>query len=76
MFGIILLSLVYYLLIHPDTYLEDKDHPPRAYLRSVHSGFLRGILMGIMLGSNPVQVALQNGVLFACVNPLMMYMGY
>ncbi len=70
-FVILLLSLLYELSC-PDCYEKSHSH----YLKASHSGLIRGIITGCILGDFGLSSAVQQGVVFGILNPVMVHMGY
>ncbi len=68
---ILLLSVIYDAClssVHP--YSTNK------YMRASHSGFIRGALIGCVLGDHGLYSAVNQGAVFGIINPIVLYMGY
>lgn len=55
---------------------EKKERTFKDYLKSSHSGMIRGVIVGAALGTNGIGSCVANAVTFGLLNPLMMYAGY
>lgn len=70
---IILLSLtLIYELLCEECYKNEYSE----YLKSSHSGMIRGIISGCLLGGFSLAPAIHQGAMFGILNPLMIHMGY
>lgn len=70
-FVILLISLIYEYSCD-DCY--KKKHSK--YLKSSHSGLIRGIVTGCILGNFGLVSAINQGAVFGVLNPIMMHIGY
>lgn len=70
-FILLVISLIYELSCS-DCY--KKKHSK--YLKSCHSGLIRGVITGCILGNFGAATAIQQGVVFGVLNPIMVHMGY
>jgi hypothetical protein len=70
-FIIILISLLYELSCE-DCYNKKNSR----YLKSSHSGLIRGVITGCILGNFDYISAVQQGAVFGVINPFMVHMGY
>jgi len=74
-FVLTFLSLLYFTC-YPENYIRDNPKTNIDYLRSAHSGLLRGLLIGFLIGDNGINTGIINGAIFAVINPIMLYLGY
>lgn len=70
-FIVLILSLIYEYSFE-DCY--KKKHSK--YLKACHSGLIRGVITGCVLGNFGVISAVHQGAVFGVLNPIMMHMGY
>ncbi len=73
------MTLIYHLINdYNDTHDEKRKKQKKYtdYIRSSHSGFIRGVIMGCVMGDFGITTAIMNGAVFGIINPTMMYMGY
>jgi hypothetical protein len=83
-FVVLLLSLLYYMIYG----YEDVDHHNnqkntvkddktiKDYIKTAHSGLIRGIILGLLLGDIGIITCIKNAAVFGVVNPIVMYAGY
>ena len=70
-----------YVITNPDggqIIIEEKQLPPKYidYVKSAHSGLIRGLILGIILGDYGISSGIRNGAVFSIINPLMIKLGY
>lgn len=82
----IVIILVLSLLYH--TYVVDapvqlaevkaliKGKTYRDYIDTAHSGLIRGLVFGIILGDLGIVSGIRNAAIYGTINPLFLYMGY
>jgi hypothetical protein len=70
-FIVLIISLIYELSC---SNCYRKKHSK--YLKSCHSGLIRGIITGCLLGNFGMASAVQQGAIFGVLNPVMIHMGY
>lgn len=46
------------------------------YINTSHSGMIRGLLLGAILGDAGIYSGIRNGAVFSVINPLMLYLNY
>lgn len=72
-FIILVLSLIYELTKPKSKCYNGKKS---RYLKACHAGFIRGAIAGTFLGGFSYVSAIQQGVMFGILNPLMIHLGY
>lgn len=80
------MSIIYHLCVHKTTAIKgvydpesikiDKYKTTDEYITSAHSGIIRGVISGILLGDLGVVSAIHQGALYGILNPLMSYFGH
>lgn len=77
-FILLLISLLWFKLFDIEYKCVEphKEKHSGDYLRTAHSGVIRGIIIGILLGASPIETAIRNGAIFGITNPLVMFLGY
>jgi membrane associated rhomboid family serine protease len=80
-FIIISITLIYHFIYDYDTD-DDEDEKKQTkkykdYIKTTHSGFIRGVLMGCIFSWDlGISAIIMNGAVFGVINPMMMHMGY
>jgi galactitol-specific phosphotransferase system IIC component len=77
-FVILLVSLLYHYLFvgKYDCASEPTEKKYGDYIKTSHSGWIRGFIIGLLLGASPFEAAIKNAAIFGMVNPIAMYLGY
>ena len=77
-FILILITIIYHYLFNKkyDCSSEPIERKYGDYIKTAHSGWIRGIIIGLLLGTLPLEAAVQNAAIFGVVNPMVMYLGY
>ena len=77
-FILLLLTFLYYKLFELSYDCKDKHIKKKYgdYIKSAHSGLIRGVMTGLLLGVIPLESAIKNAAIFGTINPLIMHMGY
>ncbi len=70
-FILLLLSLIYEYSCD-DCYKKKNSK----YLKACHSGLIRGVITGCILGNFGIISAINQGAVFGILNPIMLHMGY
>lgn len=82
---ILILSLFYHTYFYADDPLPipyddekpiKKENTYRDYIATAHSGLLRGMVFGIILGDLGLVSGIRNAAIYGTINPLFLYMGY
>jgi hypothetical protein len=77
-FAVILISMIYFYLIDRDYYKQkcEEEHTIIRYIKASHSGLIRGMVIGILLGDYGLVSGMTNGAVYGILNPVMVYFGY
>lgn len=81
----LIISLIYY--IYEDFYLtydietntaRDKAQKKttREYIDIAHSGLIRGLIFGIIMGDLGLMTGIRNAAIYSTLNPAITYIGY
>ncbi len=70
-FIVLIMSLIYEYSCD-DCYKKKNSK----YLKASHSGLIRGVISGCILGNFGIASAINQGAVFGILNPIMIHMGY
>lgn len=75
---IIMVSMWYHNFVYKDTCVKqtEKEKNYMDYINTAHSGMVRGLVFGIILGDAGLYTGIKNAAIYGVVNPLFLYFGY
>lgn len=76
-FIILCISMWYHTFIYDDCDVNPtKEKKYIDYINTSHSGLMRGLVFGIILGDTGIQTGIKNAAIYGIINPLFLYYGY
>lgn len=77
-FIILVVSLLYDLItnLYDDTYVGKEEKSYIEYINTAHSGLIRGLIFGFILGDLGLDTGIKNAAVYGMANPIFMYLGY
>jgi len=75
---IILATIWCHTYIHDDKHVikSEKEKTCTDYINTAHSGMVRGLVFGIILGDAGLRTGIKNAAIYGILNTLFLYFGY
>lgn len=76
-----LITLIYHRCFDNEIYKDLKEGGQKEkkyadYINTSHSGMIRGLFLGAILGDMGIYSGIKNGAVFSVINPIMLYLNY
>jgi hypothetical protein len=77
-FIVVTISIIYYTYLRPEDerLIEREEKIIDDYIRSAHSGMIKGLIFGIMLGEYAIADGIKHAAINSIVHPIVMYLGF